>query len=147
MNFKYNYFGVSNKGFTLIELLVVIAIIGMLSSIVLGQLNNARNKGSNSAVKNNLANLRAQAELYYDNNSNSYNGVCSNTGFAKGLDASSQAGAGNTTSDVCNNTASAWAASAPLKTAEGTSNYWCVDSSGRSQGHASALTSGVTACP
>ncbi len=143
MNKKFNF----SKGFTLIELLVVIAIIGMLSSIVLGQLNSARNKGSNTAVKNNLANLRSVAELYYDGNSNSYNGVCSSTSVTKGLDAASQSGAGNTTSDVCNNTATAWAASAPLKTAEGTSNYWCVDSSGASKGHASVLGSGVTVCP
>ena len=135
------------KGFTLIELLVVIAIIGMLSSIVLGQLNSARNKGSNAAVKNNLSNLRPVAELFYDNNNNSYSGVCNNTSVVRGLDAASQAGAGNTTSDVCNNTATAWAGSAPLKTAEGTSNFWCVDSAGTSRGHASVLGSGVTICP
>ncbi len=135
------------KGFTLIELLVVIAIIGMLSSIVLSQLNNTRRKGANAAVKNNLANLRPQAELFYEGNSNSYNGVCNNTNFGRSLDAASQAGAGNTTSDVCNNTATAWAGSAPLKTAEGTSQYWCVDSTGSSKGHASQLGAGVTVCP
>lgn len=33
------------RGFTLIELLVVIAIIGILSAVVLGSFNTAREKG------------------------------------------------------------------------------------------------------
>ena len=61
-----------NKGFTLIELLVVIAIIGILSSVVLASLNTARNKGADAAIKSNLANARAQAELFYDANGSSY---------------------------------------------------------------------------
>lgn len=57
----------SNKrGFTLIELLVVIAIIGILASVVLASLNTARDKGSDAAIKSNLANVRAQAEIVYD---------------------------------------------------------------------------------
>lgn len=58
-----------NQGFTLIELLVVIAIIGILSSVVLASLNTARNKGSDAAIKSNLANIRAQAEIIYDGQS------------------------------------------------------------------------------
>lgn len=134
----------SKKGFTLIELLVVIAIIGILSSVVLASLNTARGKGANAAVKSNLNNIRAQAEIYYDTNGN-YTAVCADPNMSKGLDAASQAGAGNTTSDVCNGAVAAWAGSAPLKVAEGTSLYWCVDSTGTSKGEAAAL-GGATVC-
>jgi len=54
------------KGFTLIELLVVVAIIGILAAVILASLNSAQSKGSDAAVKSNLDNLRAQAEINYD---------------------------------------------------------------------------------
>lgn len=130
------------KGFTLIELLVVIAIIGILSSVVLASLNTARSKGADAAVKSNLNNIRAQAELYYDTNGN-YTAVCTaDTNVSKGLDAASQAGSGNATSDVCNGASGAWAAAAPLKT----SGYWCVDSTGTSAARTTALGT-ATVCP
>ena len=56
----------NNKGFTLIELLVVISIIGLLSSIILASLNSARAKGGDAGVKANLASLKSQAEILYD---------------------------------------------------------------------------------
>ncbi|MEO6536074.1 MAG: type II secretion system protein [Candidatus Paceibacterota bacterium] len=117
------------SGFTLIELLVVIAIIGILSSVVLASLNTARNKGADAAIKSNIDNARAQAELYYDNNSQSYTGVCTAaTGIAPmvaGINA-----AGGTAS--CSATVStAWRLSSNLK-APATASWFCTDNTGTS---------------
>lgn len=58
------------KGFTLIELLVVISIIGILSSVVLASLNEARNKASLEAVRQDLRTLANEAAIYYESNGN-----------------------------------------------------------------------------
>jgi prepilin-type N-terminal cleavage/methylation domain-containing protein len=135
------------KGFTLIELLVVIAIIGILSSVVLASLNSARGKGANAAVKSGMANMRAQAELYYDGHSQSYAGVCtdSTTGIALMLASATSTG-GN--GGNCYDTGGAnWSAVAGLKVAEGSNAAWCVGNSGASKGVVSvASIASTTAC-
>jgi prepilin-type N-terminal cleavage/methylation domain-containing protein len=150
-----------NKGFTLIELLVVIAIIGILASVVLASLNTARQKGANAAIKSNLNNIRAQAELVYDGASpNSYDTVCADASVVKAVTGAATA-AGATASfvltdastntagaavGVCHDGGLAWAASVPLRAPEGSSVYWCVDSTGTSAGTANALAASILAC-
>ena len=121
-----------HRGFTLIELLVVIAIIGILSSVVLASLNTARSKGADAAIKSNLNNMRAQAELWYDNHSNAYTGMCADItsqGLKKGIDAAVLAGGNGGTCFDSN--ASSWVAWAGLK--YDTTLAWCVDNAGASK--------------
>ncbi|MCX6757400.1 MAG: prepilin-type N-terminal cleavage/methylation domain-containing protein [Candidatus Nomurabacteria bacterium] len=164
-----------NKGFTLIELLVVIAIIGVLASVVLASLNTARTKGADVAVKANLSNARAQAELFYDANNGSYMGtintstdVCNTAGLVSGVKgiypsvlAAVQA-TGNTalvaenavettTTGSCNPASGTWVAQAPMKSqnlVSGSSgiDYYCVDSTGQSKLEDAVLAANSTSC-
>lgn len=148
-----------NRGFTLIELLVVIAIIGILSSVVLASLNTARNKGSDAAIKSQLAGLRAQAEIYYDNNSTyganancvitfaapptagaGCTGLTTDTTFLNGLKGASTSSGANVLVNIQASPAQ-WAGQAALKGG----GYWCVDSGGASKSEAAALGS-LTQC-
>ena len=61
-----------SSGFTLIELLVVIAIIGVLSSIVLASLNNARTKARDTVRLSDMRQIRTALELYYYANNNAF---------------------------------------------------------------------------
>jgi type II secretion system protein G len=57
------------KGFTLIELLVVVAIIGVLATIVLSSLSNARAQARDARRVSEMKNLETALEMYYlDNN-------------------------------------------------------------------------------
>ena len=136
----------SKKGFTLIELLVVIAIIGILSSVVLASLTTARSKGTAAAIQAEVANMRAQAELYYSTTgSNSYatagtgatalnctTNVFTGTNSLSSLISDATAKGATVT---CVASTTAWAVNA----AYGGTNY-CADSTGKS----SATTTTVT---
>jgi prepilin-type N-terminal cleavage/methylation domain-containing protein len=134
-----------NRGFTLIELLVVIAIIGILSSIVLASLNTARAKGSDAAVKADIAGIRSAAEVYYDNNNSNYgpvgayyNATCSLGGQPGSVSDDpiiqnqiDDAVAKNGNNDaICAGDSTWYVIATPLKSDP--ANAWCVDNSGHS---------------
>ena len=114
------------KGFTLIELLVVIAIIGILATIVIVNVNSARTKANDVAIKAALDQVRAQAELYYDGTgNNTYTGM--STGTVPDLLRIEQAIASNGGSAFfIAPSSSAYCAEAVIKSGTG----WCVDSTG-----------------
>jgi general secretion pathway protein G len=53
------------KGFTLIELLVVTAIVGVLASVILISLNEAREKGRVAVAVANMRQVATAIQLYY----------------------------------------------------------------------------------
>lgn len=136
------------SGFTLIELLIVFTLISILSAVIIAFLSNAKDKGSDAAIKSNLVNAAKQAEIFYNVNTvapNSYTSVCTNgmVGGIAGIGAFVQEAvrasslpsystntAGSLSTATCNDSASAWAAEVPLTTISG--QMWCVDSLGRS---------------
>jgi prepilin-type N-terminal cleavage/methylation domain-containing protein len=145
-----------SSGFTLIELLVVIAVIGILASVVLSSVTASRSKSSDGAIKRQLQEAMSQAEIYYHNNSNSYDSVCTGAGGIGALvqQASTIAGTGvlvtngalqTATTANCYSTTAAYAASVKLKTPT-TTTYWCVDSTNNKMVTTTPLAAGAVVC-
>jgi prepilin-type N-terminal cleavage/methylation domain-containing protein len=169
---KNNLFS-RTAGFTLIELLIVIAIIGVLSSVVLSQLNSGRGKGIDAAIKSDLNTVVAQSVLDYDGYPNSYapspilvvaalnpwtiagtgvpgaplTSILTTIVAHEGATASQaliQASNSNGGKLQWGVTATSFVIDAQLTTSG--AGYWCIDSTGVAKSEVSALAANATKC-
>lgn len=155
------------RGFTLIELLVVIAIIGILAAVVIGSLNDARSGGQDASIKQSVANIRSQAELWYNSNGYSYANLCTQAAIDNLLSAAvdvvngtdyagathgvstyvalnTLTGAATGRTAACHADETRYVAVSPLASV---AQFWCVDSTGASKQTATAPASGAYVCP
>jgi hypothetical protein len=108
-------------------------------TLIEGSLGVARTKGQTAAIKANLANLRATAEIFYDNHKGVYLGFCQSKELK---DVHKSIEDLNGTGLVCKDKTTAFAVAAKLADNLG---YWCVDSTGVSKEIVATLTG--TVCP
>ena len=125
-----------------IVILVGIAILGILASVVLASLNSARQKGADASIKANLANLRAQAEIYWDSNSEngkdgSYSGLCDDTEITKIINSTPKV---KDSGPLCNDSIKEYAVTSQLNSG----GYFCVDSAGKAETTQNPLTTETT---
>ncbi len=145
------------NGFTLIELLIVIAIIGILASVVLISVNNARTKAKDTTIKNAMDTIRKVSELEFINLNGSYN-ITTNSGNA-GFPPCTATTSGmiyqnesfqkaitqilslnGNQNGICVVHPTAWAIVFPLSSGD----WWCIDSTGRSSSTQSGTLPGQT---
>ncbi|MBI5798517.1 MAG: prepilin-type N-terminal cleavage/methylation domain-containing protein [Candidatus Yonathbacteria bacterium] len=148
-----------SKGFTLIELLVVIAIIGILASVVLTQVNSARDKTLDTAVKSDLKGVVTTAAAESQNLNDTFNTTgtaitgadcatltTANTifGNVKIQEALAHAKKSNGAQALyCNvdGVGLGYAIVSPMKS----SGYWCIDGTGSSKSTQGTGTTAYTA--
>lgn len=135
------------SGFTIIELLVVIAVIGILTSVILGSLRDARDGGIEAKIKSEMVILGKRASIE-EANSFTFDIVCGSNGFTRSAEMqlivdSIERFSGDAI--ACNSDTDYYAVSTALSS----STFWCIDSEGASKPITAQLstTTPVYTCP
>ena len=123
------------RGFTLVELLVVIAIIGVLSSIIMVSLGNAKQKSRDSKRSSDIKSIQLALATYYNDN----------LFYPKNIYTSSNANPG--VSDPVNGLAPAYLPSVPKDPNDNGTNCNITDPNGNANCyHYSAYRSSGSVC-
>ncbi len=65
-NLQFTIYKKNERGFTLIELLVVVSLVGILATLVLANLNAARERGRDAQRKSDIKSIQNALQLYYN---------------------------------------------------------------------------------
>jgi prepilin-type N-terminal cleavage/methylation domain-containing protein len=142
---KHNLLVQNSPGFTLVEILVVIAIIGILASIFAVMFGAARDKARTASAMSSMKSMITEAALHQDFNGKFPNDLCSGqdmfSGYGRLLDGDLQRLSAAVYDQlkyhpICSidvdfgEEPSAWAAFVDVDPTAGTTQNFCVDSSG-----------------